>query len=123
MKKIETSEQLKLEIARLEGRAKEQEENLRKSLRDLREQYRPENMALNALSSITGININKSEFLKNGIAMGLSLVLQRFVFKTEKNVERKIYSWIDELFDKIKNLLNKFSSMSSTGSEKIEEKD
>ncbi|MFN8143744.1 MAG: hypothetical protein U0073_04940 [Bacteroidia bacterium] len=123
MKKIETSEQLKLEIARLEGRAKEQEENLRESLRDLREQYRPENMALNALSSITGININKSEFLKNGIAMGLSLVLQRFVFKTEKNVERKIYSWIDELFDKIKNLLNKFSSMGSTGSEKIEEKD
>jgi hypothetical protein len=123
MKKIETREQLQAEISRLETLAKSQEEDLRKQLREVRNQFRPENMAINALSSLTGIKINKNEFLKNGIAVGLSLVLQRFIFKTETNLERKIYSWVDELFDKVKSIINKFSNTGAVGSERIEKEE
>lgn len=123
MKKIETREQLQAEISRLETLAKNQEDDLRKQLREVRNQFRPENMAINALSSLTGIKINKNEFLKNGIAVGLSLVLQRFIFKTETNLERKIYSWVDELFDKVKSIINKFSNTGSVGSERIEKEE
>jgi len=123
MKKIETREQLQAEISRLETLAKNQEEDLRKQLREVRNQFRPENMAINALSSLTGIKINKNEFLKNGIAVGLSLVLQRFIFKTETNLERKIYSWVDELFDKVKSIINKFSKTGAVGSERIEKEE
>jgi len=123
MKKIETREQLQAEISRLETLAKNQEEDLRKQLREVRNQFRPENMAINALSSLTGIKINKNEFLKNGIAVGLSLVLQRFIFKTETNLERKIYSWVDELFDKAKSIINKFSKTGAVGSERIEKEE
>ena len=123
MRKIENSEHLREEIARLQGQAEVQEQNLRKNLRELRNQFRPENILLNTLSSVTGIKIGKNEFLKNGIAAGLSLVLQRFVFKTETNIERKIYSWIDEIFDKVKSIINKFSSAGSVSSERIEKED
>ncbi|HRH64991.1 MAG TPA: hypothetical protein PLU53_01710 [Bacteroidia bacterium] len=120
MKKIENSEQLRAEIARLEELAKSQEQGLRVQIRGLREEFRPANMVMNAVSSMTGIKINKNEFLKNGLAFGLSMVLQRFVFKTETSFERKIYGWVDELFDKVKSVINKFSTAGSVGSERIE---
>ena len=69
MRKIENSEHLREEIARLQGQAEVQEQNLRKNLRELRNQFRPENILLNTLSSVTGIKIGKNEFLKNGIAL------------------------------------------------------
>lgn len=121
MNKIESSEQLKAEIDRLEALAKQQEAGLRVRISTIREQFKPENILLNTLSNITGIKINKSEFLKNGIAFGLSMVLQRFVFKTETSIERKIYGWVDELFDKLKGFINKVSKAGAVGSEKIEE--
>lgn len=120
MKNIENSEQLRAEIARLEELAKSQEQGLRVQIRGLREEFRPANMVMNAVSSMTGIKINKNEFLKNGLAFGLSMVLQRFVFKTETSFERKIYGWVDELFDKAKSVINKFSTAGSVGSERIE---
>ena len=52
MRKIENSEHLREEIARLQGQAEVQEQNLRKNLRELRNQFRPENILLNTLSSV-----------------------------------------------------------------------
>ena len=61
MRKIENSEHLREEIARLQGQAEVQEQNLRKNLRELRNQFRPENILLNTLSSVKGIKIGKNE--------------------------------------------------------------
>ncbi|MEY4593649.1 MAG: hypothetical protein RIQ47_59, partial [Bacteroidota bacterium] len=72
--KISNIDQLQAEIHRLKSVEAEQLAAIKKDVRDVRESLRPENILVNALSSMTGIKINKSEFLKNGIAMGLSLV-------------------------------------------------
>lgn len=119
--KIANIDQLQAEIRRLKSVEAEQLAAIKKDVRDVRESLRPENILVNALSSMTGIKINKSEFLKNGIAMGLSLVLQRFVFKTETSIEKKVYGWLDKLFDQVKYYTNKYSSAGSVRSEKIEE--
>lgn len=119
--RIENIDQLRAEIKRLEQVAAGHKSGMKDGLHALQERLKPENILVNSLSSLTGITINKNEFLKHGIAVGLSLVLQRFIFKTEASLERKLYSWIDKLFDQVKYYTNKFSSAGSVGSEKIED--
>jgi hypothetical protein len=118
--KIENLEQLRAEIQRLKKEEAEHKAALRAGVTKISEQLRPENILVSVLSSITGININKNEFLKNGIAMGLSLLLQRFVFKTEASLERKLYTWLDRVFDQVKYYTNKFSSSGSVRAEKVD---
>jgi hypothetical protein len=120
MAKIENAEQLRAEINRLQTEVKEKELKLRSDLMHMKDQLKPENILMNSITSLTGVRVDKSEFFKNGLAMGISLVLQRFVFKTESTIERKVYSWIDEIFDRVKNYINKFSNRGNVGSEKIE---
>lgn len=122
-KGIENRTQLLAEIERLKKEADVKKSKVSASVAAVKENLRMENIIVNAISSVTGVNINKKEFLKNGIAMGLTMVLQRFVFKTETNLERKVYSWIDSFFDQLKFYINKFSPSGSVRSEKIEEQE
>jgi len=122
-KTIKNLKELRAEIRIAKRDVKEQEESLLLHLRNVRESLKPKNILLRVLSSVSGIQIEKSTFFKNGISFGLSLFLQRFIFKTEKNVERKIYHWLDSLFDGVKSVINKFSHNGEVGSEKIEDRD
>lgn len=120
MKKIETISHLRAEIARVQIVAKEQEQLIKNDLKEIREGLKPENIFWNALSSFTGIKMSKAEFFKDGIAFGLSLILQRFVLKTEKKIENKVYDFIDSLFDRVKSMVNKFSGSEAKRSERKE---
>ena len=119
-KVIRNRKELSAELQRLKEHSYRKEEDIRNSIDGIRNDLRPENLLINALRRTTGIDINRSEFLKNGIAAGLGLVMQRFVFKQEEVLEKKVYAWIDTFFDKVKYYTNKFSSVSSVRSEKIE---
>lgn len=117
---IRNRRELLAEIERLKGLTSQHEKGIRESIDGIKDDLRPENLLMRALKNMTGIDINKNEFIRNGIAAGIGLVMQRFVFKKEEEFERKIYSWIDGFFDKVKYYANKFSSAGSIRSEKIE---
>lgn len=91
-KAITNRAELRQEVRRLRQEVKEQEKGLREEVKSIREQLQPQHLLINALSAATGIRIDKNEFLRNGLAVGLSMVLQRFIFKSETTIENKIYS-------------------------------
>ena len=123
MKKIENIHQLRAEIDRLKIAAKQQEAQLRNDVKEIREDLKPENLLWNSLSSLTGIKINKNEFFKDGIAYGLSLIIQRYILKTEKKMENKVYDFVDGLFDRVKNIVSKFTNHDARRSERKEAKE
>lgn len=110
MSKIENIQQLRYEISHLRNIAKKQEEQIKNDLQGIKEDLKPANLVWSALSSITGIKMNRSEFFKDGFAFGLSMLLQRFVLKTEKKVEHLIYDFIDSLVNRIKHYTDKFTN-------------
>lgn len=122
-KAITNRSELRQEIRRLRQDVREQEKGLREEVRSIRDQLQPQNLLMNALAAATGIRIDKNEFLRNGIAVGLSMVLQRFIFKSETTIEKKIYGWIDDLFNKLRFFMGKAAPAGHTRSGRIEEED
>jgi hypothetical protein len=122
-KPITNRAELRQEIRRLRLEVKEQEKGLRNEVRNIRNQFQPHNLLMNALSAATGIRIDKHEFLRHGIAAGLSMVLQRFVFKSETTIEKKIYGWIDDIFNRLRYYMGKAAPAGPTRSGKIEEEE
>lgn len=120
MNQFENISQLRAEINRLQQTRKKLELDIKTDLKGIREDFRPENIFWNALSSFTGVRMSKDEFFKDGIAFGLSLLLQRFVLKTEKKMENKVYDFIDALFDRIKNLVSKVTGAQAKRGERKE---
>jgi len=123
MKKIENLEQLRVEITRLKVVAKQQEAQLKNDVKEIREDLKPENILWNAISSWTGIKVNRNEFFKDGIAYGLSLIVQRFILKTEKKVEEKAYDFVDGIFDRVKNVVNRFTNHEAKREQRKSEKE
>ena len=122
-KAITNRAELRQEVRRLRQEVKEQEKGLREEVKSIREQLQPQHLLINALSAATGIRIDKNEFLRNGLAVGLSMVLQRFIFKSETTIENKIYSWIDDIFNKLRFFMGKAAPAGHTRSGKIEEEE
>ena len=89
MNKIENAEQLRTEIYRLKNIASQQQEQIKNDVKAIREDLKPENIIWNTLSSITGIKINKSDFFKEGIAVGIYVLIQRFILKKERNIQKE----------------------------------
>jgi hypothetical protein len=118
MNKIEDIGQLQSEIKRLRDLAKQREQQIKNDLKEIREDLKPQNILWNSLSSITGIKTDKKEFFKDGVASGLSVLFQRFVLKTEKKVEGKIYDVVDAVFDRIKTFVSKFASQDAKREER-----
>jgi hypothetical protein len=123
MKQIENIEQLRSEIGRVRTLAKKQELQIKSDLKSIREDLKPENIFWNSVSSLTGFKINKNELFKDGIAYGLSLIVQRYVLKTEKKMENKIYNVVDSIFDRVKSFVNKFAGAEAKRNERKQEKE
>lgn len=123
MSNIENLEQLRAEISRMRNLAKQQEQQIKGDIRGIREDLKPENIFYNAITSMTGIHVSKNDFFKDGIAYGLSLILQRFVLKTERKVENKIYDFVDSIFERVKSVVNKFTGSDAKRGERKEAKE
>lgn len=110
MNKIENMMQLQFEMNRLRNIAKEQEQQLKNDLLEIKEDLKPANLFMNGIESLTGFKINKKDFLKDGIAYGVSLFFQRFILKTEKRMEKKIYDFMDTVFERINSFAHKHTN-------------
>ena len=118
MSRIENVAQLHAEIARLKGKVKEQEKDLRNEMFELKDKLKPVNLLVSTLSGLTGIKISGKEFMKDGIAIGLALLAQRFILKTERKLEHKVYDFIDSLMDKVRVFMEKFAGPEARRSER-----
>jgi len=123
MNKFNNVNELRAEITRLKLVAKQQEQAIKNDLKEIRKDLKPENILWNAVSSLTGIKMDKKEFFKDGIVYGLSIILRRFVLKSEKKVENVAYDFLDNIFDRVKNLVNKFAGHEAKRGERNEARD
>lgn len=123
MAEIRNQQELHAEITRLKEKSASLEKELKSDIAQLKEDIKPVNLLLSAISSITGIKINRNEMFKEGFAYGISLLVQRFVLKTERKFEDQIYDWVDKLFEKIKTWLNHFVSHRVKAEERQERRD
>ena len=98
---------LRAEILRLRVVADDQENIIRNDVASLREQWKPMNILVNTLSSLTGVQVSKSMFVNNGFVFGLSLVLQRLLLKAENQVSEKVHEWSDALIGKINDFISR----------------
>ncbi len=103
MNKIENSNQLRKEIFRLQVDLKKKEELLKLKFKEVKEDFKPENIAIRAISNATGINFAKGDFLKSGIMATISILLHRFITKQESVLEKKIFSWAENFIDRLKD--------------------
>ena len=120
MSRISNVSELRTEIARLKKVAEEQKLQIKNDVQDIGESLEPSNLLFSFLSSVTGIHIDKNELFKDGIAYGISLLIQRYVLKAEKEIEHKIYEWVDTLFVRIKDFMNRHTDSSAKREERRE---
>ena len=120
MKKIENIQQLSIEIARLKELISAQEKTLKEDVLEIKENLKPANLLVSALTSLTGVKVTNNEFLKDGFAFGLSILLQRFVLKTEKKLEHTVYEFMETIIQKVKVFLEKFTSTEAKQSERFQ---
>ena len=64
MNKIENAQQLRKEIVRLQTELEKKELKLQSSFNTVKEDFKPETFIVKAISSATGINFAKGDFLK-----------------------------------------------------------
>lgn len=107
MSKIENSRELRAEISRLRIVIKEKEQLIKNDLKEISNDFKPENFFGNAIRSFTGINMKRGDFFKDGVVYGLSLLVQRFILKTETKLENKAYNLIDTIFERLRSVINK----------------
>ena len=120
MKKIENIQQLSIEIARLKELISAQEKTLKEDVLEIKENLKPANLLVSTLTSLTGVKVTNNEFLKDGFAFGLSILLQRFVLKTEKKLEHTVYEFMETIIQKVKVFLEKFTSTEAKQSERFQ---
>ena len=121
MSRINNAAELHAEIARLRQLSDAQKKQIKNDVSEIGESLKPSNLMFSFLSSFTGIHIDKNEFLKDGIAYGISLLIQRYILKTEKKIEHKIYEWVDTLFVRIKDFMNRHTDSSARREAREEE--
>jgi hypothetical protein len=114
MAEISNIEELRAEIARLRTVANEQEARIRLDAAALREQFKPMNILMNTLTSLTGVQLSKSMFVNNGFVFGLSLMLQRLLLKTENQVAEQVHRWTEALIGKINDFMSQHSGSSKS---------
>jgi len=73
----------------------------------LKSNLTPQNIFLNSLSSISGIPLNKAEFLKKGMLVALTFVIQRLLRKSEIKIESAISEFMAEAGRKIKDFFKR----------------
>ena len=65
--------------------------------------------------------MSRNEFFKDGIAYGLSILIQRFILKSERRMEDQVYNLVDRIFEKTKSFIGRFASAQARREERKEE--
>lgn len=107
MNKIQNSKQLQEEIIRLKYEVKQKEVVLKENYIEFKEGFTPGNLALKALSSATGVNFTKGDFISSSIIATISIIARRLLSRKEFVLEKKITSWAETIVEKIKEFRSK----------------
>ncbi len=110
MNKIKDIDGLRAEIKRLKAQSKQQEQQLKGDLIQIKENLKPGNLLMNMVSSATGVKMERNELLKNGLAIGLTVFLRRIILRTESKVEEKVFEYVDRFSDKLKSIISSFGN-------------
>ena len=108
MNNIRNLQDLRAEKKRLEALALQQKTQIKQDIADIKESLQPANLLLNAVSHLIGIEFDNKTFLKNGIAYGLSILVQQYFLKTEQKVEEKLHDITVSLVEKVKQFVQSF---------------
>jgi len=105
MTAIRNAGELRMEIKRLRTLTASQEKQIKTDIENIGDSLKPGNLLLSFFSSVTGIRLEKKEFLRDGIAYGLSLLIRKFILKTEMKLESKLAEWADSFFQKVRDFM------------------
>ena len=108
MTNIRNLHDLRAEKKRLEALALQQKNDIKQDITDIKESLQPANLLLNAVSHLTGIEFDNKTFLKNGMAYGLSILVQQYFLKAEQKVEEKLHNITVSLVEKVKEFVQSF---------------
>ncbi len=108
MTNIQNLHDLRAEKKRLEALALQQKNDIKQDITDIKESLQPANLLLNAVSHLTGIEFDNKTFLKNGMAYGLSILVQQYFLKAEQKVEEKLHDITVSLVEKVKEFVQSF---------------
>ncbi len=118
MRKIENITQLRQEYARLSALKTEQEELLKRDMKEIMESLKPVNLLI-SLSKDLFAKRNDKALLVKGLTMGLQLLTNRFLSGNKVGIVKSILAYIGQnvasnliatksegIFSKIKGLFN-----------------
>ena len=108
MTNIRNLQDLRAEKKLLEALALQQKNDIKQDITDIKESLQPANLLLNAVSHLTGIEFDNKTFLKNGMAYGLSILVQQYFLKAEQKVEEKLHNITVSLVEKVKEFVQSF---------------
>ncbi len=108
MTNIRNLQDLRAEKKRLEALSLQQKNDIKQYIADIKESLQPANLLLNAVSHLTGIEFDNKTFLKNGMAYGLSILVQQYFLKAEQKVEEKLHDITISLVEKVKEFVQSF---------------
>jgi hypothetical protein len=104
---IENRQQLRAELAKLRAEAELQEQKIKLNFERVQEDLKPENILRNSFSRLTGIHLKGKGLFNDALKFGLSALLQRFIIKTERKVEEKVWDLISAAAQRFKDLFKK----------------
>jgi hypothetical protein len=99
--KIENMDQLKAEIQRLEARSAELKSTLKNDMEEIKEELKPANLLIDAISDISKIKFSRETFSKNGFAEGIRSIIEQVIQKAGKTVEDRAHGIVDKVFDRL----------------------
>ena len=105
--KIENIDQLRAELARLQFIARQQEEVINNNLHEIQESLKPENILKNLFTRLTGGDFTKKNTFRDVLLQGMSLLLHRFVIKSETKVEEKVLDLIESGIERLKKFFKR----------------
>jgi hypothetical protein len=121
MSNIKNITQLRQRIKQLEENSERQKQQIKNDIAIIKDNLTPAGLLLNAFSGITGIKLNKDSVFKDGFAYTISMFIQQFILKSEKNLEKKLYEIIDSLFERIRHFVSSFISPEAKRNERKDE--
>jgi len=123
MNKIENITQLRAEIKLLEGRSLQQKAIIKEDIKHLRENFKLVNLVSGLITDLTGVKVDSKNFLKDGFAYTISLVVQQLILKFEKKFEYKVYDVVDGLVERIKKFVSSLSDSAARRKAREEEQE